>query len=220
MAIRGVLFDFGYTLFAHESLAMTIARCARALGATITDRQAVVLATRIDVAAMTPEEIQHPRDLDPAVWTERWKTLYTIADEVEPGLGETVQLSMHDPLAWVPYRDTVSTLRALSDDGVRVGVISNTGWDVRTVFDAHDVSKFVWSFTLSYEAGMVKPDSRIFTMACESIGVGTDQVVVVGDDPRSDGGAVAAGMRTLLLPPVLPGADNGIACAHRLVTTA
>jgi putative hydrolase of the HAD superfamily len=208
--VRGVLFDFGYTLFAHESLAATIARCARGLGAPLTDQQALVLATRIDVAAMTPEEIQHPRDLDPAVWTERWKMLYAIADEVAPGLGEAVQLSMHDPLAWVPYRYTVSTLRGLHDRDIPVGVISNTGWDVRAVFDAHDASQYVSSFTLSYEAGMVKPDSRIFILACESLGVAPGEAMMIGDDPRSDGGAVSAGMRTLLLPPLTPGADNGL----------
>ena len=186
----------------------------------MTDQQALVLATRIDVAAMTPEEIQHPRDLDPVVWTERWKMLYAMADEVAPGLGEAVQLSMHDPVAWVPYRYTVSTLRALHDHDIPIGVISNTGWDVRAVFAAHGASQYVSTFTLSYEAGVVKPDARIFALACESLHVSPDEAVMVGDDPRSDGGAVAAGMRTLLLPPSTPGADNGLGSVRRLVEHA
>ena len=50
--------------------------------------------------------------------------------------------------------------------GSPIGVVSNTGWDVRTVFAAHSMAEFVTSFTLSYEAGAVKPDRRIFDAAC------------------------------------------------------
>ena len=47
----------------------------------------------------------------------------------------------------------------------------------------------------------VKPDPQIFAIACASLGLSADEVLMVGDDPRSDGGAVMAGVRTLLLPP-------------------
>ena len=36
------------------------------------------------------------------------------------------------------------------------------------------------------------------------------EVVMVGDDPRADSGAVLAGVRTLLLPVLPPRTDNGI----------
>jgi FMN phosphatase YigB (HAD superfamily) len=208
--VRGVLFDFGNTLFAHDPLSITIAECARRLGVPMSAEQADDLADRIDAAAMTPDELAHVRDLDAAVWSRRWQILYGIADEWAARLGDEINRDMHDPLAWTPYLQTGPTLRALHDHGVAVGVVSNTGWDVRTVFAAHSMSEFVTSFTLSYEVGAVKPDRKIFDAACDSLGLASDQVVMVGDDPRADSGAVLAGIRALLLPALAPHTDNGV----------
>ena len=213
-----MLFDFGYTLFAHAPLAETITGCALRMGIEMGDEAAAALAHRIDHAAMTPEELAFPRDFDATVWSQRWKVLYGIADEFGDGLGSAVFESMHDPQEWVPYQETVSTLRALGEHELRVGVVSNTGWDVRRVFAAHSVTTYVTSFTLSYEVGAVKPDPRIFTVACEGLELKVDDVLMVGDDPRSDGGAVAASIRTMLLPPGPRGSDNGLAAVLRLLT--
>jgi FMN phosphatase YigB (HAD superfamily) len=217
--VRGVLFDFGFTLFAHAPLSVTLADGARRLGVELSDERAAALAEHIDGEAMAPAELAHPRDLDSAVWAERWRVLYSIADEIVDGLGTAVFSSMHDPLEWIPFRRSASTLRSLRADGVPVGIVSNTGWDVRTVFSAHSMTASVTSFTLSYEVGLVKPSPQIFTLACASLGLPVDEVLMVGDDPRSDGGAVAAGIRTLLLPPGQLGSDNGIDSVLRLLTS-
>ena len=205
-----MLFDFGNTLFAHDPLGITIAECARRLGVPMSAQKAEDLAERIDAAAMTPDELAHVRDLDAAVWSRRWQILYGIADEWAAKLGDEINRDMHDPLAWIPYLQTGVTLRSLHDHGLAVGIVSNTGWDVRSVFAAHSMSEFVTSFTLSYETGAVKPDRKIFDAACDSLGLASDQVVMVGDDPRSDSGAVLAGIRTLLLPALPPHSDNGV----------
>jgi FMN phosphatase YigB (HAD superfamily) len=215
--VRGVLFDFGNTLFAHDPLSITIAECARRLGVPMPLDQAEDLADRIDAAAMTPDELAHVRDLDAAVWSRRWQILYGIADEWAARLGDEINRDMHDPLAWIPYLQTGATLRALHDHGLAVSIVSNTGWDVRAVFAAQSLSEFVTSFTLSYEAGAVKPDRQIFDAACDSLGLATNEVVMVGDDPRADCGAVLAGIRTLLLPALQPHADNGLAAVLGLV---
>jgi putative hydrolase of the HAD superfamily len=209
--VRGVLFDFGNTLFAHAPLSITIGECARRLGVPMSDEQSVDLANRIDAASMTPDELAHVRDLDAAVWSSRWKVLYGIADEWIAELGDCINADMHDPLAWIPYTATGETLRRLRDRGMAIGIVSNTGWDVRKVFAAHSMAGFVTSFTLSFEVGAVKPERRIFEAACESLDVSPDRVVMVGDDPRADSGAVLAGIRTLLLPALPPHTDNGVA---------
>ena len=118
---------------------------------------------------------------------------------------------MHDPLAWIPYLQTGATLRSLHGHGLAVGIVSNTGWDVRTVFAAHSMSEFVTSFTLSYETGAVKPDRKIFDAACDSLGLRPTQVVMVGDDPRADSGAVLAGFARCCCRALQPHADNGVA---------
>lgn len=208
--VRGVLFDFGNTLFAHDPLSSTIAACSGRLGVPMSQELAIDLAQRIDAAAMSSDELAYPRDLDAAVWSRRWHILYGIADEWAERLGDAINADMHDPLSWAPYTHSAATLRALHANGLAIGIVSNTGWDIRTVFSAHSMIEFVSSFTLSYEAGAVKPDRQIFDAACESLQLTPQEVVMVGDDPRADSGAVLAGIRTLLLPVLPPRTDNRI----------
>ena len=215
--VLGVLFDFGNTLFAHAPLAQTIGAAARRLGLQVADDDAVAMAVRIEAASMSPEELAQPRDLDHTVWTQRWKVLYGLADEWAQGLGEAINASMHAPQEWIPYPRSAATLHSLHQHGLAVGIVSNTGWDVRTVFTEHAMADAITSFTLSYEAGFVKPDHQIFDAACGSLGLTPQQVVLVGDDPRADSGAVCAGIRTLLLPTLPPRVDNGVGEVLRLV---
>jgi len=208
--IRAVLFDFGNTLFAHDPLPATIARVADQLGTPIDSKRAGAMAAEIDAAAHTSAELMHPRDLDAAVWQTRWALLYGLADDEVAGLGAALLADMHDPDRWVPFADAGVVLGALRASGVRVGVVSNTGWNVRTAFARHGFTDLIDSYTLSYEAGCTKPDPRIFATACSALGVDPAHTLMVGDDPRADSGAVAAGMRVLLLPPTPPGTDNAL----------
>jgi HAD superfamily hydrolase (TIGR01549 family) len=99
-----------------------------------------------------------------------------------------------------------------------LAVVSNTGWDVRTVFAARDLLHLVHTFVLSYEVGAVKPSPQIFHDACRALHVQPQHALMVGDDPVADAGAVRAGLRTLLLPALPPGAANGVEAAARIVT--
>jgi FMN phosphatase YigB (HAD superfamily) len=221
--VKGVLFDFGNTLFTHASLAVTIGQCARQLRMQLTDEHAAALAHRIDSAAMAPDELAFPRDLDPTVWRQRWLVLYGMADEdgtKYEGLGEAIYANMHAPSEWIPYPQSAATLRSLGADGLAIGVVSNTGWDVRSVFAEHEMSQDVTSFTLSYEAGFVKPARAIFDAACASLGLAPHELVMVGDDPVADSGAVRVGIRTLLVPARPPGIDNGVADVLKLIGIA
>jgi HAD superfamily hydrolase (TIGR01493 family) len=214
--VTGVLFDFGSTLFAHAGLAETIATAAAGLGHQLDVAAAVRLAAAVDGAAMLPAEIALGRDLDAGVWSTRWTALYGALDIAMPGLGAVVDASMHDPRAWPPYASTAEVLGELRAGGVPVGVVSNTGWDVRAVFAHHRLDHLVDAFVLSYEVGRTKPDPAIFELAAMRLGVPAGEVLMVGDDPVSDGGAVRAGLRTLLLPPAAPGADNGLSAVIAL----
>jgi HAD superfamily hydrolase (TIGR01509 family) len=215
--VAGVLFDFGNTLFAHAPLALTIGHSAGKLGLQISEDDLVAMAYRIDTAAMAAEELAHPRDLDQTVWKQRWQVLYGMADEWGPGLGKAINANMHDSKEWVPYPRSRDTLRSLHARGIAVGIVSNTGWDVRAVFAEHGMSDFVTSFTLSYEAGHVKPDHQIFDAACASLGLPPERLLMVGDDPRADSGAVRVGIRTFLLPTLPPKVDNGVGEVLKLI---
>ena len=208
--IRAVLFDFGNTLFAHAPLPEVIVAEAGRLGHLVTGEWVQALADRIHRAAHSPVELAHPRDLDPSVWAARWPVLYAAGDDRVPGLGAALYRSMHAPAEWLPYAATERTLMALHDAGVPVGVVSNTGWDVRTVFAHHGLSGCVDAFVLSCEVGAVKPSAAIFERACAALRAHPADTLMVGDDRAADAGAVGAGLTTLLLPALPPGVDNGL----------
>jgi putative hydrolase of the HAD superfamily len=97
------------------------------------------------------------------------------------------------PAAWSPYPDAVEVLGGLRERGIAVGVVSNIGWDLRPVFRAHGLDRFVDTYVLSYEHGFRKPDPRLFRLACTALDVDPATVLMVGDDRRADGGAAARG---------------------------
>ena len=212
-----VLFDFGSTLFAHASVADTILERAARLGAVVTRGRAIELAEQIRSAAHTPEELLRGRDLDRAVWAARWQELYGIADGDVPGLGAALYESLHAPDEWHPYEATADLLFWLHVAGVPVGVVSNTGWDIRTVFQHHGLDGLVSEFVLSCDVGCVKPSREVFDVACARLGAAAGEVLMVGDDPVADAGAAAAGLLTLLVPAAAPGVDNGLGAVQRLL---
>lgn len=205
-----MLFDFGNTLFAHAPLSDTIVAAGAAIGATVMAAEAVDLARRIDVAAASPAEEHRQRDLDAEVWQSRWHVLYALADDRHPGLGAAIYDAMHDPAQWMPFARTAAVLDALHRSGLRIGVLSNTGWNVRNVLHAHGLERLVTSFTLSCEVGAAKPAAEIFAAAYHSLDADPWDVMMVGDDPSADVGGVPLGIRTMILPPTPVGTDNGL----------
>ncbi len=212
-----VLFDFGGTLFGHATGTDLVTEAARSIGVGLTDAAAASVWAEIDGASMEPDELALGRDLNAAVWRARWTALYGLADRTATGLGAAIDSAMHDPWAWVPHADAVPVLEELARAGVTVGLVSNTGWDVRAPFTVRGLEGLVSTFVLSYEVGMVKPDAAIFHSACSAVGSAPSRTLFVGDNPVTDGGAVSEGLGVLLVPPAPLGAAHGLAGATRLV---
>ncbi len=84
---------------------------------------------------------------------------------------------------------------------IPIGLLSNTGWDLRPTLEHHGLGCAVSAVILSCEVGLEKPDPRIFRLACAALGTSPGSTLMVGDNPDTDGGAARAGMPALLLPP-------------------
>ncbi|KND57653.1 hypothetical protein BVER_02332 [Candidatus Burkholderia verschuerenii] len=93
-------------------------------------------------------------------------------------------------------------VEALRNQGVRVGVISNTDGTVQTLLDRHGWKGLFEAVIDSAVVGVQKPDSRIFEMALARVGVKANEALYVGDLPSVDvQGANDAGLRAVLYDP-------------------
>lgn len=185
-----------------------------AAGISLPDGEADQLAQRLVTSgglpgghfpAVVPDEIRptwERRDLDAAAHRAAYTWLIKHSGWPWPELADAIYESCTHPDAWEPYPDTLATLAALKEKGVRTCVVSNIGWNPRPVLSAYGVADLVDDVLLSYEEGCQKPDPAIFRKACALLGATPARTLMVGDDRRADGGAEAVGIRTFFVDPV------------------
>ena len=209
--IRGVLFDWGDTLFSQPDASSVIVAAAAERGVHIEATKARALWDELWVAGKMPEELAKGRDLSADAHREVWTALFERANGAVPDIASTLYERVMDPRAWIPYPDTAPTLRALRSRGVRIGIVSNVPRDLRPIFTAHGLAELVDAYTHSFEVGAEKPDPRIFLRASEALGTLPRDTLMVGDHPVADAGAIVAGLRFYLLPPDgAPDAPRGL----------
>ncbi len=204
--IHGVLFDYSGTLFRFEP---GQGWPAGDFDDDARERLTTMLTSPTLSADHLPPDLADAwarRDLDPDVH----RTVY-LASMASSGVpltaeqSERVYESLTDPAAWRPYPDTVEVLRDLRARDVPVAVVSNIAWDIRTVFERYGVADLVTEWVLSYVEGVVKPDQKIFTIACQRLGVAPADALMVGDSEEADGGAASIGCRTVIVEPLPTG---------------
>jgi HAD superfamily hydrolase (TIGR01509 family) len=215
--VDAVLFDFGDTLFHRAGGPDRLVELAGAAGTDVTAERAQELWDQAQLNSRTPEAMSKGRDLSREAHDREWLALYSVFDELGEGAGAAMYEAEMAPGGWIPFTDTGPTLEALRDAGVKVGVISNAGWDVRIQFAAAGLGELVDVYALSYEIGVIKPDPEIFRRPCEELGVDPARALMVGDTALPDGGALDIGMPVLLLPLAPPRGPRGLDAVLRIV---
>lgn len=93
----------------------------------------------------------------------------------------------------------IPLLQELHARGLKIGVISNNLVEEQLdKLETCGLTGFIDSLTISEEAGMTKPDPRIFYLALERLGCAAEEVVMIGDAWQNDiVPARKLGMRTI-----------------------
>lgn len=208
---RAVLFDFSGTLFRleeNDSWFEGITVDGRLDNAAVDGHLQAELMRRLTAPTgrsvdMGPEEYHAwvNRDLAPHLHREAY--LHVLRESgVADHHAESLYQRVITPSSWTPYADTAEVLQALSDQDLRIAVVSNIAFDLRPAFAAIDAEEYVDEFVLSFEVGAVKPDPLIFRIALERLGVDAEEAVMVGDSEEADGGARALGCGFILVDPL------------------
>ena len=237
--VAGVLFDFSGTLLRIESVESWLRAVLRESGVPMSPEEFRRAADGLRTAGALPggppperlpDELAHAweiRDRAPELHRELYTGLSRQVDLPAAELHDALYDRHRTPVAWHPYPDAKQVLATLDARGVAVGVVSNIGWDLRPIFRTHGLDRHVDTYVLSCEHGVVKPDRRIFELACARLRLAPEEVLMVGDDPVADGGAAQLGCQVHLVDPLpvterpdglLPVLDRVAAPAHPTTT--
>ena len=200
---EAVLFDLGDTLIRLTgSGAELLHEAAAGLGLSLDSAAVNRVWQRVLDRGSSAEELAKGRDLSTDRHREVWTELYTQAgcEQLAAGLSDRMYELTVAAESWEAFPDTVPTLRAVRSRGLRVAVVSDTGFDLRPALDRLGLTPYLDAVVMSYEQGMCKPEAAVFRTACDRLGVRPERALMVGDNPLTDSGAVSAGLYAFLLP--------------------
>jgi HAD superfamily hydrolase (TIGR01509 family) len=228
MTVEAVLFDVAGTLAMPEEREAWLAQGARALGVPVADPLA--LAAELERVGRpggpypeaVPEHLAdayNNRDSGPDRHRAAYAGLLATAPSLpDARLADVLYERILQPDGWVAYPDAEPTLAELRRRGIRTAAVSNVGFDLRPVLEGLGLLQHLDAVILSFEAGVIKPDPRIFARALDQLGVEPRHALMVGDHAAADGGAADAGIRTLLIPMSPPGTQHGLGAVLALAS--
>ena len=112
---------------------------------------------------------------------------------------EAVYAHFAEAGVWSAYPEVTEVLSRLKARGLKLGVVSNFDRRLHAVLDHLDLTPFFTQVVISSEVGIDKPDPAIFRIALAALETPPAEAVHVGDDPKRDWGATAAGLRVFKL---------------------
>jgi putative hydrolase of the HAD superfamily len=99
-----------------------------------------------------------------------------------------------------PRPDAAGVLADLRERGVAVGLISDCGPEVPTIWPDTPLAALIDVAVFSCSVGMKKPDRRVYHLAAARLGVRAEDCVFVGNGGSQElDGAREAGMRAVLI---------------------
>jgi putative hydrolase of the HAD superfamily len=170
-----------------------------------------VLATPPDLYPSLAACLSHPPEaVEAAYWAHRdaydrggmaqvfWSSL--LAELGMPAARSTIsELTRIDTEAWTTLRpDAVSLLKALSERGVRVGVLSNATREMATAARDTTWAPYVTDWFFSSELRLAKPDPPLYRHVTKELGLPAGTIVFIDDRQVNVSAALEAGWNAYL----------------------
>jgi putative hydrolase of the HAD superfamily len=191
MPVRAILFDLFGTLarFSPRRYREAVAEAARVLTAPPFDFAELWESVRAEretgMAGTLEESLQY---------VLRTLGVYTHLDQVR----RAVDL-LHDLEARIePREGALEVLSELRGRGLKTGAVSNAVATTARRWPHTALAPMVDAAVFSCEAGVRQPDPRIYTMACDALGIAPHDCLFIGDGASGElSGAGAAGLRAV-----------------------
>jgi putative hydrolase of the HAD superfamily len=99
-----------------------------------------------------------------------------------------------------PRLEAVATLGRLKDDGYKIGLLSNCSVEIPIVWPETLFADLIDTAVFSCRAHLMKPDPRIYQLACEGLGVMPERCLYVADGENHELAAAAkVGLHSVLI---------------------
>lgn len=146
-----------------------------------------------------------------------------LTPEALEAIGEVHQTIIKEYPPFLMEPDLRETLLAIRNYGIRVALISNTGFIdgkyMRTLLNVLEIWPLVDYALFSNEVGVTKPDNRVFDLLSKQSGVAKEHILHVGDNIAADyDGARNAGLQALHLSKEPNTESEKIACIRELLS--
>jgi len=227
MKVKGIIFDFGFSLFSFSNVSIEkyldcfkrgLLKSIEFLkDKRIIEEQEEVIsdfisifnknrATSFKLASKTKDEYPTTLMFLKALTTLKEKGYNINHNYIEEELLEEMAEIYHscEEDEWKPYNETRITLEALSDiPGLKIGLISNhpNHKTIKNLLDKHKLNQFFDVIVTSAKFGKRKPHPDIFLYALKMMGLETHDAkdcIMVGDEAADAIGANRVGMQIIL----------------------
>ena len=102
--------------------------------------------------------------------------------------------------SWELFDDVMPTLDALKSQGISLGIISNWDSSLQGIIDGMGIMPYFDTLICSAVVGLHKPQTEIFKLALDEMGVEKSETLYVGDHMDADiKGALKAGITPVLI---------------------
>jgi len=102
--------------------------------------------------------------------------------------------------ALAPRPEAVATLTRLKDAGYKIGLLSNCSVEIPIVWPETVFAHLIDTAVFSCRARLMKPDPRIYHLACERIGVIAEDCLYIADGENHElAGAAKVGVHSVLI---------------------
>ena len=224
MSIKGIIFDFGFTLFYFEdvSLEKYLDCYQQGLRKSVQHLKELNILTnertidkffkffnkkRMDFfkeSLKTMNEyttifiFQHV--LKTLIQKEQFDSLENLDEKLYMKLADLYHSYEEDK--WKPFNHTKKTLDALSQKGIKMAVLSNHPHDttIKKLLNKYELSPFFATITTSAKFGRRKPDPEIFKYTLNKMGFknAASECLMCGDEHADIVGGNQAGLKTIL----------------------
>jgi HAD superfamily hydrolase (TIGR01509 family) len=209
-ALQAVLFDWRGILVHDPPHEWWVAQALVGVGRPASDDAVASFSDALRAGASHPEVVEGEKTCDCSAQAHRaWSLRFFELAGFDAELAESLYALDFEATSHPFYSDVAGVFAELQRRGVRIAVVSDIHVDLRPEFVAAGLNQHVDAYVLSFEHGVQKPDREIFEIALRMLDVAPHAALMVGDRASHDGGAVAAGITTLLLPAVAS-ADNPV----------